>query len=447
VPLTRGRRGDCHNSGHARKKSAVWRCVSATYVFLLCGLLQSHARADVSVTFPLEGHYRPGRFMPVHFVASAVNAPAITLTSDGAIPLTIPTTSGGVDVTAPWLAISSSLQNAHWTDIAEHTLPTSLLPLTDNQRLVALAGINASQARAVVPTGELITIQLDVTNPLPGNPCAWEALDALLLDETSAARVTDRQLRVLLAAGTTVAVRSQRRPDRTWPWQKNGAFWVIAHARIGPQSLIEPAAYGPTYGWIRGVPDSIRRQSVLAGVVVAVLLVGASLLRGWHGAAGVVSVAILTSIGWVVWQSHHPPANRLAANIVVNDGSLSQRDHWTWISSPVALTSGFPADGLTHPIFFTRSMVERSNMSLCVPADGKPMEFRFSLQPRLAIAFVSSTVGTEVDQHSLEPAHGSFASMAQDVYGNQDANIIGRYSSAGETVIVCDRKQTPLDSH
>jgi hypothetical protein len=408
-------------------------------VLLLCGFFQPYARADVSVTFPLEGHYRVGRYMPVHVVAGAVGAQAIGLKCDGALPLTIPAQAGALDVTAPWLAISSSLSNATWMDATEHALPISFQPLTDTQHLIGLAGIEASDARAIFPDAELVTIRLDAANPLPGAPAAWEALDGLMLDENAAATVTDNQLRTLLAAGTTVAIRSERKPAGNWPWQRNGVWWVVSHSRTGPPSLVEPAAYGPTYGWVRGVPDATRRRCLLAGVVLAVLLIGTALLRGWRGVAGVGTVAVLASIGWIVWQNRHPPINRLAASVVVNDGPLSQHDRWTWISSPVALDSSFSGEGLVHPIFFTQSMLTNTKMSMVCAGNGQQIEFRFHLEPQLAIAFVSSTMGAESER--IFGTKSSFTSMAQDVYSNQSLDVLGEDEiDTGEPTVVCQRR-------
>jgi len=213
----------------------------------------------------------------------------------------------------------------------------------------------------------------------------------------------------------------------------------VSHSRIGPQSLVEPAAYGPTYGWVRGVPDATRRRCLLAGVVLAVLLIGTALLRGWRGFVAAAAVAFLASIGWIVWQNRHPPVNRLAASVVVKDSLLSQHDRWTWISSPVALESSFSSEGLVHPIFFTHSMLANTQMSMICAENGKQVEFRFHVEPRLAIAFVSSTMGTEWER--IVGTKSSFTSLAQDVYANQSLEVAGEFvDDTGETTVVCEPK-------
>jgi len=447
---------------------------------LICTLHPLSALAQITVTFPLEGHYRPGRYMPVHVLGSATGK-EFTLQSDGSLPLSISTASGSVDVTAPWLTTSSSLQNAVWIENGEHPLATGFEPLTDNQRLVALAGIEAAEARAIFSDAEIVPVHLDVTDPLPGSPAAWEALDGLMLDENAAARVTNHQLRTLLAAGTTVAIRSDRRPGGTWPWKRAGAYWVVAHLRAGPESLIEPAAYGPTYGWVRGLPWPTRRRALLGGLIVCVLLIGAafpplrrirgissgpfslspgtageaqisaraassdvSLTASRNGVLAVGSVAIATSLLWIAWQGRQPPLSTLAAQVVSQVGSLTQHDRWTWISSPVALETTFAAGELTHPIFFTHSQLAATQMRVVCDGNDEPISFRFHLEPRLAIAFVDSTVDTESDRHSLSTTRSSFSAMAEEVYANPALTVAGGYDDTdGSQTVVGQFDETP----
>ncbi len=397
---------------------------------MLLGLLiPSWASGDVAVTFPLEDHYRPGRYIPVHVVGSGITSREVAITGDGALPTAISTNSGGIDATVPWLAISGRLQNVGWTDAGVHLLPVHLEPLGDTQRLVALAGVDVGDANAFFPGLDIVAVHLDAANPLPGPPCAWEALDGVLLDENAAARVNERQLRTLLAGGTIVAIRSQRRPGGAWPWKRAGEYWVVAHDRIGPEALIAPAAYGPTYGWERGLPFAVRRRALFAGLIVAALMVGASLLRSRGGLLGVGAVAVVASMLWLLWQSRQTPLSTLAARVVINSSSLTQQDQWTWLSSPVALDTTFSASGLVHPIFFTHSQLAQTRMRLVCTGDDQPIAFRFHLEPRLAIAFVSAAIEAEPDRHPPDPARSTFAAMAQDIYASPHLKIAGEYQA------------------
>jgi hypothetical protein len=437
--------------------------------FLIGQLTNVFVRADIAISFPLEGHYRPGRYMPVHVVGSAAGRD-ITLQSEGSLPLILSAGTGSIDVTAPWLTVSPLLQHAVWIDNSEHPLAATFEPLADYQRLVGMAGIDMDQARTIFTNGEIVPARLDVTNPLPGPVAAWESLDGLLLDENSAARVTDNQLRTLLAAGTTVAIRSERKPGGAWPWKQSGAFWVVSHPRMGPQSLVEPGAFGPTYGWVRGIPWDARRRALLAGVIVCVLLIGAALLpaslpfRHWKtkrpplqpspGVAGegertipsssrsqggvlaIAVVAVSTSLLWIAWQRHLQPIDTMSAQVVAESGSLTEHDRWTWISSPVALDSTFAAGGLTHPIFFTHLQIDRTQMRVVCAGNDQPISFRFHLEPQSTVAFDSATMDDEPDRHALTTSRSNVVSMVEEVYVNPRLNVAGEYEDGDGAPIV-----------
>ena len=67
-------------------------------------------------------------------------------------------------------------------------------------------------------------------------------------------------------------------------------------------------------------------------------------------------------------------------------------------------------------------------MRLICRGNDQPIEFRFHLEPRSAIAFVSGTLVAEPDRHPLAVARSTFASMAQDVYANSRVKITGEYT-------------------
>src|SRR5690348_13227570 len=70
------------------------------------------ARADVSVSLPLQGYFRPGRYMPVHVQSRGEGAPLV-LAADGAVP-TEYRPSGNADLVIPWLVISDSPRDVRW---------------------------------------------------------------------------------------------------------------------------------------------------------------------------------------------------------------------------------------------------------------------------------------------------------------------------------------------
>src|SRR5947208_11709610 len=77
-------------------------------LWLLGFLLPMHfcnAAAPVDVSFPLEGHYREGRYMPVRVGVVDAGTGTVTLTADGALATDLPVSAGRTDVVVPWLAL------------------------------------------------------------------------------------------------------------------------------------------------------------------------------------------------------------------------------------------------------------------------------------------------------------------------------------------------------
>jgi hypothetical protein len=410
----------------------------ALIVLVVCPL----ASAAVQITLPLEGYFHPGRYMPVHVVIDNAATESITLSADGTIPLTILNSPGSIDTVAPWLATSSRVQGASWFDTSAHALNLPLQPLTDNQRLVALAGVDPAQAAALFPDATVIPIQLNLTDPLPGPTYAWESLDALLLDDAAAARVNEGQLRALLTANTLVAIRSPRRPVGDWPWQRSGDFWLLRLHRAGPDSLVAPDAYLPTYGWVRGLPLSARRSALLGALLIAALLLAATLWKPRRPLLPVAAVALLGSTLWIIWQSRQPPLIELTGRIVVESDGLSQCDRWTWLTSPVAVDGTFAAVDLAHPIFFSAAQLTSLSTQLFVFGDSRAPEFRFHLLPSATLAFVSSTTNLQTDHPPLLPARSDLASMAQAVYANPALSVAGQWTDDSETTAIMLQETT-----
>lgn len=380
--------------------------------------------ADVRVTLPLQGYFHAGRFMPVH--VSAAGQDTLEIRDDGLIPLTIGGKGGIIDETVPLLCTS---------DRARNLLYTHLHPLADEELLVGLVGIEPAAAAAVMHQS-VITASLDLTNPLPGPASAWQTLDGLLLDDAAAQRINEGQLRALLAAGTTIGVRSDRKPAGNWPWQRDGAFWVIRPQRFGPMSLIESDAYAPTYAWTRGWPATFRRQAVLSALLVTALLLAPALWRSRcaFAAVTIVAVACTTILSIVLWQQ--PPTVRLDGTIEIRGASLVQRDTWTWVSTLRAGDVDFPADGLARPIFFSDAQIEQSGLEM-VWRNG--LSFHFHLPSRGVMAFVSQSIAVDVPSQPPGPSNSPLTLLLQSVYGGQNLAVAGQH----DDVLVLQPATTP----
>ena len=62
--------------------------------------------AEAAFSLPLQGHYRVGRYMPVHVSAQTDSAnDPLTLRATGALTTEIETAHGHIDGIVPWLSI------------------------------------------------------------------------------------------------------------------------------------------------------------------------------------------------------------------------------------------------------------------------------------------------------------------------------------------------------
>src|SRR5579864_6347742 len=249
---------------------------TAMLLLLLCGLHE--AGAGVNVSLPLEGYYRVGRYMPVRVATTQPGA--FTLQAGGTMPTQIALPAGG-DAIVPWLAVSESAGQADWSiaGAVNQSIDLPLRALRDDERLVATASQDPSAAATLFPGMKIVAVPLDLSRPLLQPAQAWECLDAVVLSEGAAARVTEPQRQLLLAAGVALVIHCPQRPDSRWPWQHRGDCWILKLPSGGPSAIVEPAAYGPTYEWERGWPAPFRRAVLLAGLLFCILAAAAMLWR------------------------------------------------------------------------------------------------------------------------------------------------------------------------
>src|ERR1041384_660037 len=145
----------------------------------------------IQVTLPLQGHYRPGQYMPVRLAGTSDRATAhATLRIDGTdlLPLVLPIPNSQVDAIVPLLALRVPILQIKWTiaDDPPHLVRAPLHLLAEDERLVGFTAIDLAFARPLFPGRRIIPISLDPIDPLPGPPAAWEALNAVVFDSPSA---------------------------------------------------------------------------------------------------------------------------------------------------------------------------------------------------------------------------------------------------------------------
>lgn len=385
-------------------------------------------QAAPTLSLPTDGHYRPGRYMPIRIEGAARDNPII-VSGNGAIPSEIEHPQSA-DFVMPWLIASDYVTDARWQVSGGQAHPLTLHPLGSDERLVGFAGPQQDFARLLFPGSAIVPVQLDESRLLEPVE-AWECLDAVVLSASAAARLDEVHRAALLAGGTLIAIRSDRAPDDHWAWQRRGGYWVLQYAPAGPRSIIEPDAYAPTYSWDRGWPTDIRRRVVWAAVIFCIFMLATLLWRSRWTPLAILSLSLLSLAGLAIWYSRQSPVLQLSTAIRVEDGSISQFDLWNWQSPVRAADASFRVSGITHPVIATLKQIEQTRLRLMCQPDGRPDQFDVHLDAMQSIAFLSRQLRLSAGLPALTEAPRASGSFADALYLRPGDQIQGQYFAHG----------------
>ena len=389
--------------------------------------------ANVVVSLPLGGHYRPGRYMPVEVVCRAAESGSFELTAPGAMPTEIPL-AHDMDVIVPWLPIRD-VDRIHWT-FAQHehgSVETALTPLDDNECLVGYVGADADAVAALFPRKKIVGVALDPGHPLAGPPAAWETLDAAVLDASAAARINAGQVDVLLASGMALAVRSPQKPAGPWPWKQSGDYWIVQYPILGPQSAYVPQAYDAIAVWSRGWPASFHNQVMLAAVVFSLLALVVTL---WHSKLAVILMVVLALLACgasVAWRAKQDVTLHVGGTLYIESVAGIQRDDWTYVAVMRRATEPLPWSGLAHPIFATRRQIEQMPVRLVCASDGSPDHFQYQLEPGRSLAFLTRSIASPTNLTVATSVVSSpLRYLAINLYMTQGDSLVGQQSAGSD---------------
>lgn len=361
-------------------------------IWWLAGLMVSAcvAHAQTQVSFPLDGWYHPGRFMPVQVQADG----PITLHAAGAIATQVGQEGGPVRAVVPWLVIG----NPTSANVNDSPLELTLHPLSPQQKLI---GYTTTSLDPDLADPSAVAIAIDREQLLSSAPAAWQSLDRLVLDESTLARCTPEQAMGWLANGTELIAHSS-----AMPWVQQGAMWRVKLNLLGP-STARPSeqVYLPTLGWSPGWPAAMRYSILLAAIIFSGILLLLILLR-WRwilwAATGFCLLSWLAIIGW---QRITPAIFTADGSIEVEGAVYHQQDHWRWLTAHSDTSARQYFDGLTLPLAYDPHHLDPMNIHLICRADGKPAYYSFALPSNNRVAFLSRQVSlSEVRQgHQVQP--------------------------------------------
>jgi hypothetical protein len=375
--------------------------------FLISGFGFSVA-AQESITFPLQGYYHPGRYMPVHVYvvpqSSHETDGQVCLTSSGSLWTFVRYEGGTINTTVPWMAIDGRAVRLHWRRGFGQDKPVDLplKPLDEHQRIVGYAGVSAADAvriAALLYTGDAaIPVALDATNPLPGNPAAWDTLDAIVLDAQAASRLTEHQLAILVAGGTAFAVRARSAPWPEWPWKQAGgagdSWWTLHHVPAGPQAVVyDEAIFLPVANWHSGWAAIVRQRFVVACAIFCCVLLALTLWR-WRYVALMAVLVTGIFIGLLAfWGRWHFPTLTIGSKIRVIDHGITQDDDWVYQTSHVQSYSMVRWVDTTRLMYASPRQLDVSHARIVCYPNGDP-DFVFTdFPPNGKIALLARRAG------------------------------------------------------
>ena len=348
-------------------------------------------RAQVDVSFPLQGYYRVGKYMPAR-VQSAGAAAALVLRADGAMTVSVAPGPAGVDATVPWLA-ADVVQSPRWelAGVGAGPVDSGLTPLGPDQVLVAMVSIDTvaatAAARKLYPGKHVVAVPLTGSPAMGGDPVAWEALDAAVFDDASHVFLAE-----LMQLGVSVIVRSDARPDGRWAWQGGAGNWFVRLDPVGPRGIIDPDVYEPVAAWRPGWPAPLRRRAALLAAMFAIVALGAALwLRTWRAALAVVAASAIAAVGFAWWGSRQPMVCALNTGITVTGLGADQSDRWTYYR-PLRrreVTVDWPMRRFAEkPVFASARHLRQADLLLHVAASGRPARITWNAKPGTTLAVV-----------------------------------------------------------
>ena len=395
--------------------------------------------ADVTISSPVGGYYRVGKFTPVEVTGGLSGVRHIA--ADGMVPVKID--GGGAGTIAPMLVIAPT--RGHFTVRAgggtTEAIDLSMRPLGDDERLVALVGdVSPADAQPLFPGKSIVPLKLDATRLFTGTPAAWEVFDAILFADVSRPLTEEVSYRTWLGSGMTIAVRSPPEPASVFfKWKHRGPWWVLQYDPLGggANALNEDgSAYAPVSGWHPGASPRTRAIVFAFGVIFAILALAASLLRDRFFVTAALVIVTVGSLNLVhLWSKRLPAQYDVASSACIVNGDMFQWDLWKYatpardgavVACPCIVDSGGPGPGQdTHaagrPMIISPEQARRQALMLELDVGGEPGRWtaRLGRGERLAVVttLVNSLRRGEGELPPAPPAPGATDSPMRSLIG------------------------------
>ena len=349
------------------------------------------------------------------------------LAADGILPTIIESRSDSI---VPVLVVGSP-------GSLDADLP--LRSLADDERLVAFGGDTRSLSQSLFPQEKIVAIAVNPSDPFPGPAAAWEALDAIILDSQTMARLEDARRSVFLAAGTILAVAGDGVPDSRWPWKRRNSLWVLQYQPVGPVGeVLDRGVFSPTYAWAPGSSAALRRQILVAGALLGIIVVGIAMWRSKAAVGAIVFLAVIASGATIWWRDHLGIVDQAGGDIIVVSDSLLQRDSWLYERGRGGGVRRIDWSGSTHPVLASIAQLQSTQMCIVFNATGNPA-FEYHAVPGERVSFVRRDVRPGIPGPVIFSNASPMRELARDIYLTTGWRIAGEQTAAEgrwDTVVI-----------
>jgi hypothetical protein len=357
------------------------RLVSSLLLLLLTAPV---ARAEIRASLPLLGYSKPGYFIPVR-LAGTTTANEIEISGNGAAPTRIAIIGGRVDVVVPVLTLATDDMAIREIDGGE-PIPIEPVSRVMHDRILSPSRVligNATDQPMTHIVAVGVDVPLDPLDAVPGPAIAWEALDYLVVEPASTARIGEAKLLELVAAGVTI-LHLGAKPSSTLPWAgastivpgRTDVWSLYAEVRGFRGSVFEHALV-PVAGRAAGLSDASRRHVLLAGVLFAVVATGIALLlsprRPIVLVTTMVATVVLTIAAVRTWWARKPAPATVGGWVVVEQPPFMQVDSWIYSALGPGATWNLPSK--LRPVAESIDALARLRPTLRCSADGTPVGF------------------------------------------------------------------------
>lgn len=354
--------------------------------------------ADVRITFPFDGAFQTGRYMPalVQFDGDDVRA-AIRITGGGIVPVTIDPRGAAGDLIVPLLIVGQ---------------PAML-------RVESAGGSRPIEARFRAQSGDGLTSGTDsrMQALITAFPVAWEMLRTTRL--STLAELDGPTRSSLLATGMRITDAAG-----------NGAHVELA----GPIGAVAGEnAYLPLLSWDAGIGATMRRRIVLLGAIYAILMTGCAMLDSRRASIlAATALTVIASAAVLVWMRSMPALAVGRGMVLLQHDGLVQRDQWTFVVARADSPGQIVLSDTLRPMLSHAGQVQDASLHLHVSNGPEPPTFHFRLRKGGAIAFLSRTVANgDAGDIAPQAVDSPLAGLARALYEPDGFELQGQQRARG----------------